>query len=292
MTGAEGFVGPYLLASLGGEGAPLDVDVTDAKAVHDAVEEASPRGIVHLAALSSVAASWDATGDVWRVNVLGTVNVLEAAAAAAPEARVLVVSTGEVYGRAATTPTPETEPVAPISPYAASKAAAELAAMQTAQKGVDVVIARAFNHEGPGRDERFAIGSWTAQIATLEEAGGGTLLVGDLTAERDISDVRDTVRAYKLLLEPGVPAGTYNVSSGRAVSMQEVLDTLLDLARVPVAVERDPARTRPADLPLLCGDFSKLSDATGWRPEIPLSQTLAETLDAARARVAERMASA
>lgn len=292
MTGAGGFVGPHLLAELGAEGSPLDVDVTDAKAVLDAVGAAAPQAVVHLAALSSVAESWDATSEVWRVNVLGTVNVLEAVAAAAPGARVLVASTGEVYGRAEKTPTPETEPVAPISPYAASKAAAELACAQAAQNGVDVVVARAFNHEGPGRDERFAIGSWTAQLARLEESGGGTLLVGDLTARRDITDVRDTTRAYRLLLDRAVPAGTYNIASGRVVSMQEVLDALLALARSPIEVERDPSRTRPADQPLVSGDPSKLAAATGWTPTISLEQTLSDTLNAARAAIGARMASA
>ena len=176
-------------------------------------------------------------------------------------------------------------------PYAASKAAAELACAQAAQQGVDVVVARAFNHEGPGRDERFAIGSWTAQLARLEESGGGTLLVGDLTPRRDITDVRDTARAYRLLLDPAVPAGTYNIASGRVVSMQEVVDALLALARCPIEVERDPTRTRPSDLPLVCGDASRLRDATGWEPMIPLEQTLADTLDAAR-RATTRMASA
>jgi GDP-4-dehydro-6-deoxy-D-mannose reductase len=266
--------------------------VTDTKALAAAISGAAPRAIVHLAALSSVADSWEATEEVWRVNVLGTVNLLEAARAAAPRARVLVASTGDVYGRAKRTPTPEDEPVAPVSPYAASKAAAELACAQAAQDGLDVVVTRGFQQEGPGRDERFAVGSWTAQLARLEEAGGGTLAVGDLTARRDINDVRDVSRAYSLLLDTGVPSGTYNVATGKAVSMQDVLDILLGLARCPVVVEPEPARMRPADIPLLCGDASKLEAATGWMPTIPLQQTLADALDSARAAVAERMANA
>jgi len=292
VTGAGGFAGPHLLAELGGEGIPLDADVTDVKALADAIAAASPAAVVHLAALSSVAESWDATGEVWRVNVLGTVNVLEAVRATASGARVLVTSTGEVYGRPEKTPTPETEPVAPVSPYAASKAAAELACTQAVHSGLDVVVARAFQHEGPGRDERFAVGSWTAQLARLEEAGGGTLLVGDLSARRDITDVRDVARAYRLLLDPELTPGTYNVASGRAVSMQEVLDVLLELAKCPVEVKRDPARSRLADLELACGDPTKLATTTGWEPTIPLEQTLADTLEAARAAVVERMANA
>jgi GDP-4-dehydro-6-deoxy-D-mannose reductase len=292
VTGAPGFVGPHLLAELGRDGAPLDADVTDAKALVDAIAAASPRAVVHLAALSSVADSWDATGEVWRVNVLGTVNVLEAVRAAAPGARVLIASTGDVYGRAKRTPTPEDEPLAPVSPYAASKAAAELAGAQAARDGLDVVVTRGFQQEGPGRDERFAVGSWTAQLARLEEAGGGTLTVGDLSARRDINDVRDVCRAYRLLLDAEVPSGTYNVATGKAASMQEVLDILLGLARCPVEVEPDPARMRPADIPLLCGDASKLEAATGWTPTIPLEQTLADALDSARTAVTERMANA
>lgn len=292
VTGAAGFVGPHLFAELGREGAPLDADVTDAKALVDAIAAASPRAVVHLAALSSVADSWDATGEVWRANVLGTVNLLEAVRASAPRARVLVASTGDVYGNAKRTPTPEDEPLAPLSPYAASKAAAELACAQAGRDGLDVVVARGFQQEGPGRDERFAVGSWTAQLARLEEAGGGTLAVGDLSARRDISDVRDVCRAYRLLLDTEVPSGTYNVATGKPVSMQEVLDILLGLARCSVEVEPDPARLRPADIPLLHGDASKLEAATGWTPRIPLEQTLADALDSARAVVAERMANA
>ena len=148
------------------------------------------------------------------MNTVGTVNVLEAARTQAPECRVLVASTGEVYGRAHRVPTPEDEPLEPRSPYAASKAAAEIACDQARRAGLDVVVARAFQHEGPGRDERFAVGSWAAQIARAEEAGGGTVRVGDLSAKRDIIDVRDVCRAYELMLEPSVPAGTYNVAGG------------------------------------------------------------------------------
>jgi GDP-4-dehydro-6-deoxy-D-mannose reductase len=292
VTGAGGFAGPHLLAELGAEGAPLDVDVTDGTSLADAISAGSPRAVVHLAALSSVLDSWSATGEVWRVNVLGTVNVLEAVRATAPDARVLVASTGEVYGRAEKTPTPEEARVAPISPYSASKAAAELACAQARRDGLDVVVARAFQHEGPGRDERFAVGSWTEQLARLEEAGGGKLAVGDLSARRDILDVRDVSRAYRALLEPSVPGDTYNIASGRAVSMEDVLTMLLEMARCPVEVERDPERIRPAEIPLVVGDPSKLTAATGWAPTIPLEQTLADTLQAARAAAAERMASA
>jgi len=289
VTGAQGFVGSHLLRELGDAGAPLDADVTDAPLLTDAIASAEPSAVVHLAAHSSVAESWGTTGELWRVNVLGTVNLLDAVTASAPGARALMVSTGEVYGRAESTPTPEDAPVAPISPYGASKAAAEVSAGQAAREGADVVVARAFQHEGPGRDERFAVGSWVAQIARLEAEGGGKLLVGDLSARRDITDVRDVCRAYRLLLDPEVPTGTYNVASGRAVAMREVLDLLIEAASVPVEVETDPARLRPSDLEIVCGDPSRIRAATGWEPRIPLEQTLADALAAAREETKERM---
>jgi GDP-4-dehydro-6-deoxy-D-mannose reductase len=287
VTGAQGFVGGHLLAELGERARPLDVDVTDAQAVAEEVARARPQAVVHLAALSSVGESWGDVAETWRVNVVGTVNVLEAAAGA----RVLLASTADVYGDADEFPTPETAPARPTSPYGASKAAAEVAAEQARRAGADVVVARAFQHEGPGRDERFAVGSWAAQIARAEEAGGGTVRVGDLTAKRDITDVRDVCRAYRLLLDPSVPARTYNVATGRSVEMRQVLEILIELAECPIDVEPDPARSRRGGARELCGDASLLRAATGWEPTIPLEQTLADTLAAARAAT-ERMASA
>jgi GDP-4-dehydro-6-deoxy-D-mannose reductase len=277
VTGPAGFVGGHLRAELGEAFVPYEGDVLDADPLQTAVRGAE--AVVHLAAESSVAASWEDAFRSWRVNVDGTVNLLSAVRAQSPEARVLFVSTCEVYGNAPRIPTPEDERVSPVSPYAASKAAAELAC---GVSGLDVVVARATNHEGPGRDDRFAIGSWTRQIARLEAEGGGTLRVGDLSAERDILDVRDVCRAYRLLLDRSVPAGTYNVASGRTVTMEQVVEQLVSLARVPVSVERDESRVRPAEVPRLSGDPARLRAATGWSPEIPLERTLADTLEAAR----------
>jgi GDP-4-dehydro-6-deoxy-D-mannose reductase len=262
--------------------------VLDDEALTEAVGKAQPNAVVHLAAVSSVAESWKDAGEAWRVNAVGTVNLLQAVRRESPATRVLVVSTGEVYGRAEEVPTSERSPVAPLSPYAASKAAAEVACAQERTGGLNVTVARAFQHEGPGRDERFAVGSWTHQIAELEQAGGGALKVGDLSARRDITDVRDVCRAYRLLLDPAVPPDTYNVASGRAVSMEEVLRLLVGLAHCPVEVEPDPDRFRPAELPVVCGDASRLRSATGWQPEIPLEQTLGDALDYARNAVNER----
>lgn len=281
VTGGQGFVGAHLLRLLDDAVAP-EVDVTDQVALRAAVHELRPRAVVHLAALSQVSDSWRDPATVWQVNAVGTVNLLESVRGECDDARVLVVSTGEVYGRADVVPTPETAEPRPLSPYAASKAAAEVAACQAGRSDLDVVVARAFQHEGPGRDDRFAVGSWTLQLAELERAGGGVLRVGNLDVERDLTDVRDVCRAYQALLDPAVPAGVYNVASGRAVALRDVVARLVALCRVPVTVEPDPERMRASDVPVVSGDPSKLHAATGWKPEIPLERTLSDTLESAR----------
>jgi GDP-4-dehydro-6-deoxy-D-mannose reductase len=278
VTGPGGFVGGHLRAELGEAFVPFEGDVLDAYAVLAAVREARPDALVHLAASSSVGDSFGEASEVWRTNVLGTVNVAEALRNEAPAARLLFASSGDVYGRAEVVPTPEKAPVAPVSPYAASKAAAELACF-----GLNAVVARSFPHTGPGQDRRFAVGSWTAQLVSLRAAGGGTLHVGDLDVERDLSDVRDVCRAYHLLLDPSVSAGTYNVASGVAVPLRHVVELLVDAAGVPVKVEHDDARLRPSEVRVLAGDPSKLRAATGWKPEIPLERTLVDALEAAAA---------
>jgi GDP-4-dehydro-6-deoxy-D-mannose reductase len=288
VTGAHGFVGAHLLRELGDEAATLEADVTDAAALVGELRAAQPRAVVHLAAQSSVAASWEDQREVWLVNAFGTANLLAAVAAETPGARVLVVSSGDVYGRADVLPTPEDAPALPLSPYAASKAGGELAATQARlARGVDVVVVRPFSHIGPGQSEAFAVGSWTRQIAELEATGGGVLRVGDLEVRRDLTDVRDVCRAYRLLLDPSVPDATYNVATGVAVPLAEVVDTLVGLATVTIAVERDPERVRPADIPVQQGDAGRLRAATGWEPELPLERTLADALDYARAVVRE-----
>lgn len=289
VTGGVGFVAPHLLAELDAA-VGVDVDVTDLGGLSEAIRELRPRAVVHLAALSSVAESWTAATEVWRVNVLGTVTLLAAVGAQAPKARVLAISSGEVYGQAEVVPTPEDAPVVPLSPYAASKAAAEIACAQAARaEGLDVVVARPFPHVGPGQDERFAIGSWTRRIARLEAEGGGTLAVGNLDVRRDLTDVRDVARAYALLLDPSVPAGTYNVASGTPVALRGVLDALLAMAETEIEVVTDPGLLRPVDVPVLAGSAARLERATGWRPQIPLNQSLEDALNAARTLVKKGM---
>jgi GDP-4-dehydro-6-deoxy-D-mannose reductase len=280
VTGPQGFVGTHLRAELGDAFVPYEEDVLDLGSLTAAVRDAKPDAVVHLAALSSVADSWGDVTEVWRTNVLGTVNAVEVLRAEAPGARLLFVSSGEVYGRAPLLPTPEDTPVDPVSPYGASKAAAELACRQA--RDLDVVVARSFPHVGPGQNERFSVASWAAQLARLRGEGGGTLLVGDLEVARDLTDVRDVCHAYRLLLDRDVPPGTYNVASGHAVPLQRVVELLVDAAGVPVAVERDPSRLRPAEVRVVAGDASKLRAATGWEPAIPLEQTVADVLEAAQ----------
>jgi GDP-4-dehydro-6-deoxy-D-mannose reductase len=283
VTGPSGFVGTHLRAELKDAFLPYDDDVLDLASLTTAVREAQPDAVVHLAALSSVAESWGDVTEVWRTNVLGTVNVVEALRAEAPRARLLFVSSGEVYGRAPLVPTPEEAPVEPVSPYGASKAAAELACRQA--RDLDVVVARSFPHVGPGQNERFSVASWAAQLARLRSEGGGTLLVGDLDVERDLTDVRDVCRAYRLLLDRALPAGTYNVASGHAVLLKRVLELLVEATGVPVTVERDPSRLRPAEVRVVAGDASKLRVATGWEPSIPLERTVVDVLGAAQRTV-------
>ena len=282
ITGARGFVGRHLLHELGDRAVPVDADVTSPDEIAAAVAATRPAAVVHLAAASSVAASWASGAAVWQVNAVGTVNVLDAVAREQPQARVLAVSTGEVYGDTSAAPASEDDPPAPLSPYAASKLAAEVACMRAVRaEGLDVVVARPFQHVGPGQPERFAIGSWTGQLARLEAAGGGTLEVGDLSVRRDLTDVRDVCRAYALLLDRSVPAGVYNVASGRATPLAEVVELLLSLLQCPVEIRQSPDRVRAIDLRVLAGNPSRLA-ARGWRTEIPLATTLADALEESR----------
>ena len=280
VTGPKGFVGTHLLRELGDAFVPYEEDVLDLGSLTTAVRDARPNAVVHLAALSSVADSWGDVTEVWRTNVLGTVNAVEVLRTEAPGTRLLFVSSGEVYGRTPLIPTPEDSPVDPVSPYGASKAAAELACRQA--RDLDVVVARSFPHIGPGQSERFSVASWVAQLARLRSEGGGNLLVGDLEVARDLTDVRDVCRAYRLVLDRSVAGGTYNVSSGEAVPLKRVVELLVDASGVPVTIERDPARIRPAEVRVVAGDAAELRVATGWEPTIPLEQTLVDMLEAAQ----------
>ena len=287
VTGGHGFVGPWLCRHLTESGddvvvADPSVDVTNSVAVRDALEHAQPDVVYHLAAQSSVSSSWDAPADTFTVNALGTLHVLAAVRAVSPKARVVFASSVEVYGvvRLSDLPITETVPFQPATPYAASKAAAEMVALQaTLGWGLDVIRARPFNHTGPGQTDRFFVPSMARQIVEAARTGASELRTGDLTVRRDILDVRDVVRAYRLLAERGLPGEVYNICSGQSVALEQVLQRLLVLARSDMRVTTDPARLRPVDLPDLRGDPSHLRYATGWMPEYPLDETLVDVLD-------------
>lgn len=308
VTGAGGFVGGHLIAALRARGhevipadrAPdegdqdtLPLEATDPLGVRGAVELAQPDAVAHLAAQAFVPASLADPEATFGVNAHGTLNVLEAVRAYADEAgrrpRLLVVSSGDVYGAqpAGALPLRETTAPLPRNPYAASKVAAEALTLAYARSyGADAVVTRAFNHVGPGQDERFAVVAFALQIARAAAGGGPRVLVGDLSPSRDFLDVRDVCEAYALLLEGGgSPGEIYNVCSGTATTMREILRRLIEIARVPVEVREDPARMRPADVPVSAGDASKLREATGWAPRIPLAAALRAVYDDARARV-------
>jgi GDP-4-dehydro-6-deoxy-D-mannose reductase len=286
VTGARGFVGRYVAAEIerrGGEVVAIDradADVCDGPAIAALVAGTRPDAVVHLAAQPRVAASFADPAGTFRTNVLGTVAVLEAVRAHAPRARLVVASSAEVYGapRAVDLPLAEAAPLAPVNPYGASKVAQEAVALQYWRGfGLDVVVTRVFNAIGPGQSTDFALPSFAAQLGAIARGEAPAVLrVGNLDAERDLTDVRDVARAYGALVERGEPGGVYNICSGVVLSMREALDRLVAASGVDVRVEVDAARLRPSDAPRLAGDASRLAAATGWRPEIPLDRTLAE----------------
>jgi GDP-4-dehydro-6-deoxy-D-mannose reductase len=285
VTGATGFVGPYLtehLADAGDDvvGLDVEIDVTDAESIHRALLEIKPQVVYHLAALSHVGESWNAPGQVFEVNTMGTLNVLLASGSAGVE-RVLVVGSAEQYGQVepGDMPIDEDQPMRPITPYGASKAAAEMAASHAyLGRGLPVLCARAFNHIGPGQSPGMVVSAIAEQVARNERSGDDVVLTGDLTPTRDFTDVRDVVRAYRLLVEVGEPGEVYNVCSGRAVAIREVAEKLLALADRPMRIETDPSRLRPVEVPAHWGDNTKLRTATGWLPTIPLERSMADVL--------------
>jgi GDP-4-dehydro-6-deoxy-D-mannose reductase len=285
VTGAGGFVGPYLVAHLeacGDEvvGTDLEIDVTDSEGVRKSLLAVKPDVVYHLAGASHVGTSWSSPVDVLRVNAEGSLNVF-LAALEADVGRVLAVGSAEEYGRLTPEmlPVAETAPLQPVSPYGASKAAAEMLASHVFHgRGLPVLCVRAFNHLGPGQSDALVASSIAKQVALAERDGVRVVRTGDLSPRRDFTDVRDVVRAYRLLVEQGQPGEVYNVCSGRDVAIQEVADHLATAATTEVRFELDPSRLRPVDVPVVRGDNTKIRTATGWRPEIPLEHTLDDVL--------------
>lgn len=285
LTGSSGFVGHWLERHLAESGDSVDalvegVDVRDAAAVADAVAAAEPEVVYHLAGLAHVGRSWDAPQETTAVNVLGSLNVLEAARRCVNPPAVVLVSSAEVYGSGDGRPLDESAELRPLSPYAASKVAAEFLGVQAALgRKLRVVRVRPFNHVGPGQAPEFVVSALARRIVLAELAGGGEVRVGNLTPRRDLTDVRDVVRAYRLLAERGEAGEAYNVCSGRTVEIAEIVDQLCALAKAEVRVVEDPALVRPVEVPVLAGDCTRLRRLTGWEPEIPLETTLAEVLE-------------
>lgn len=303
VTGADGFVGGWLLPALagaghavtaavrpgspalaGGLGVPVvPLELADDASVRAAVAGA-PDAVVHLAAVASNHAARQDPGWAWTVNAAGTARLLEALAALREEGAdplALVVSSGEVYGAGDPRPRRESDPCRPASPYAASKVAAEVAAGEVGRRtGLRVIVARPFTHTGPGQAASYVLPGFAARIRAAARRGERTVPTGNLHPVRDILDVRDVVRAYVALLDQGVPGETYNVASGTGRPLADLFAALA--ARLGAAVEPapDPALVRRSDLPHLVGDPAKLAAATGWRPALPLDRTLQDLIDA------------
>lgn len=294
VTGAEGFVGPHLVRHLqdsGDEVVTIDrasgVDICDYSQLKAALCERSPEVIYHLAGDSDVGGSWNNPLSTFKVNAEGTLNVLHAAREANVE-RVLCVGSADVYGKVlpAELPLSETSDLRPTSPYAASKVAADFLALQAHLGfGQHTIRVRAFNHLGPGQSERFVGPAIAARIARNERDGNKAIPVGNLTPKRDITDVRDVVRAYRMLMDSGVGGEVYNVCSGTAISVEQLATHLLGLSNHEMDLVPDPELQRPVDVPILTGDNTKLVGLTGWEPSYDLATTLEDVMNTARSRV-------
>lgn len=268
----------------------IQADLRDLSSVRTLIEQAQPDYIVHLAAQSFVAASWQTPSETLMTNAIGQMNLFEAIRQLGSSARFLVIGSSEEYGLVYPDELPirETNPLRPLSPYAVSKVTQDLMGFQYWKSyGLDVVRARAFNHSGPRRGEAFATSNFAKQIAEIE-AGirEPVVAVGDLKPTRDFSDVRDVVRGYWDLLERGTAGEVYNLCSGVDWSIERMLNFLIAQSAVShIEVRVDPTRLRPSDVPVLRGSREKIENAVGWRPHIPLERTLADLLDYWRQRI-------
>ena len=310
ITGAEGFVGGHLIDHLVARGhvvygttysegligshipSGVDIrqcDILDADSIARLLAELQPEGIVHLAAVSSVSIARSRPAATAQVNILGAFNVLQAASELGHKPKVLLVSTSEVYGSVAESLCPITEhhPVQPQSIYAASKASAEvLATFFERSREVPVIIVRPFNHTGPRQAPTFVCSAFARQIAQIEAGLVEPVIhVGNLEARRDFLDVRDVAHAYTLALDKAKSGVIYNICSGRAVSIGEILEMLLSLSDMKIDVEISKDLLRPLDIPLLVGSHDRFTEATGWVPTVPLAETLEALLMFWRGRV-------
>lgn len=295
VTGANGFVGQHLTRDLRARGVspvlwqrhsthqPADdiriVDVLDRDGVRRAIAEDRPARIFHLAGAPHVGDSWRNSLPTLQVNVLGTHHLLEAVRLEHPECRVLVVTSGMIY-KPGPDALDEDAPLVPSNPYGLSKLAQDqLARLTVVEDDLNVVVARPFNHIGPGQDPSFAVASFCRQIALIEQgAMPPELRVGNLDARRDLTDVRDVVAAYIRIMDEAPAGSAWNVCSGTAYRIGDLLEMLLGLATVAITTSLDPERMRPSDIPVLLGSHARLTAALGWTPTIPIEVTLANTL--------------
>lgn len=302
VTGSNGFVGGYLVGELVAHGhcvyggaAPgsrltdaavvswLYFDITHFAELEDVLARVQPDAIIHLAAQSMVQEAWRDPATTILTNTIGTINLLQAVGKVVPTARVLIIGTGEEYGATGKmgVPLEETMPSLPQNPYAVSKLAAGQIALQMAFKdGLMVIHARPFNHFGPGQRPGFVVSDFSAQITNIERGLQPPVIrVGNLSAQRDFTDVRDVVFAYRLLIEGTCENGIYNICSGKPHAMQEILDYLVSQSQVDVAIEVDAEKLRPADVPLFVGSANKLREKTGWVPQFSFEESLLDTLN-------------
>lgn len=302
MLGASGFVGAAAarhLRGLGrevigtsstGEGSDLACEITDPGSVERAIAESGAGTVLLAAGMASVADAWDHPDRAFRVNTAGTFHVLEATARLVPDGQVIVTSSAGVYGppdSPSSMPFTEESPARAVSPYAASKAAAETLCHQfTRQAGLVVSICRIFNQVGPGQSDAQAPAEFSREIALAEKRGDAVLdlPVGNPEIERDFIDVRDTSRAFAELIGKNL-GGTFNVCSGGAVSLARIVEILDSLTAVEVRVKTDPGRSRAGDIPTVFGANARLREATGWEPRVPLESSLDDLLEDWRGRV-------
>lgn len=308
IIGAAGFVGDYLIKAcvdqnyavvatkLGSDRfiredcVVMDLDITHPAMVTDVLKAVEPDFIIVLAAQSSVGLSWKKPQMTLEINAIGSLNILQSMQQLELKARVLLVGSSEEYGivTANENPIAETHPVAPNSPYAISKLTQEmLGELYHKAYGLDVIFARAFNHIGPKQLPIFAVSDFASQIVRIERGDQEPIIrVGNLNGQRDFSDVRDVVKAYVALLEQGISGEIYNVGSGRAISIRELLERLLELSTATIEVQVDETRLRPSDIPIIYADNTKIIRATGWAPQIDLTASLNDILNEYRSRAA------
>jgi GDP-4-dehydro-6-deoxy-D-mannose reductase len=298
ITGGTGFVGTHLIRFLRSRAADVavlaskchpatnvglkfyDVDIRNSDRVRKVVREFAPHHVYHLAGISSVADSRADPRLTYEVNVLGACNLFEAAMSLPSPPRILNISTSQVYAASSALLT-EDSPVRPENPYAASKAMAELVAMQYRKFSIaGIITARAFNHTGPGQSTTYVLPSIARQFAEIHSGKRPPILtIGDVNVRRDFTDVRDVVRAYAMLLEKGKAGEIYNVCSGNCISLAGVLDRFQALAGIKVTIESDPDKVRCNEVSTICGDAAKIRAATGWFSEISLERTILDLLE-------------